>query len=377
MEIFGSEFNPLSDTEMPENFTVYGASFMKGSPKLEGKNPYTLFITASGNMFAAVAYQADMAGLSEEEKQNQFNDYTELGFCEFTGTDGRVVTIKQTKSHDGNNENGACNIEIAFDVPAAKIEKYTDLIRDNYNMSALVFVSEYLETDFSECSIEVNLQTNETIVSVQYYIDEVETVRQRIDENPQNEWGEWHGLQSANIQYGLIKNTLVFDNSGNAVLVLQTSRERNIALSEYAEPEFSFAKLGFSENGTCVVYEEHYPHFISAAIQREEWGSLPDDWNIELSDYDVNGYSLIMWYHMKEEKYRINIEKDGIGCSYDYYAGEDRIASPDLDTVRQTINNVFGTKGDDFYKKPIAYFKQFVQQHFGMSMLELYALPKQ
>ena len=101
-DIFGSEFNPLAELKMPDIFTVLAASFTKGSSKLEGRNPYTLYIAAEGNMYAAVAYQADIAiaGLSEEDKNDRFQEYSDNGFCEFTGTDGRVVTIRQTKPHD-------------------------------------------------------------------------------------------------------------------------------------------------------------------------------------------------------------------------------------------------------------------------------------
>ena len=39
------------------------------------------------------------------------------------------------------------------------------------------------------------------------------------------------------------------------------------------------------------------------------------------------------------------------------------------------FNDAFGTEGDDFYEKPIAYFEQLVQERFNMSIEELYALP--
>jgi hypothetical protein len=40
------------------------------------------------------------------------------------------------------------------------------------------------------------------------------------------------------------------------------------------------------------------------------------------------------------------------------------------------FNGAFGTQGDDFYHKPLAYFELFVQERFGMSVNDLYALPK-
>jgi hypothetical protein len=48
---------------------------------------------------------------------------------------------------------------------------------------------------------------------------------------------------------------------------------------------------------------------------------------------------------------------------------------PDKDTVQRMFNETFGTQGDDFYDKPMAYFEQLLQARFGVSVDELYALP--
>lgn len=39
------------------------------------------------------------------------------------------------------------------------------------------------------------------------------------------------------------------------------------------------------------------------------------------------------------------------------------------------FNDAFGTEGKELYDKPLAYFEQVVQERFGMSIDELYALP--
>lgn len=379
MDLFSIEFNPYADMQLP----VIAASFTKGSKKLEGRNPFILTIAVEGNMFAAVAYQADLAGLSEQEKNDRFNEYSENGFCEFTGTDGRVVTIMQQKPHDENHENGACLIDLTYNVPTADTEKYTDLIRDNYNMNALSSVKEFfdIESDFAECSIEVNLQKNEAIVAVQYYVDDAEAAKQRVAEIPQSEWREWYGLPSADIPYGLIRNTLVFDSRfGAAILVLQSNNELNSSLSEYVEPEFSLVKFGFGfdDAGTCGVYEQHEPHYMNVAIHKPEWGDFNEDWNIEYLD-QLNGYGLRITYNLNEDKYHITLDKDNEGSAFDYFPATKEYAGqyPDQDTLTRMFNDAFGTQGADFYDKPIAYFEQLVQERFGMSIDELYALPKQ
>lgn len=132
--------------------------------------------------------------------------------------------------------------------------------------------------------------------------------------------------------------------------------------------------FGFDDVGTCGVYEQHEPHYMSVAIHRPEWGEWNGGWNIEYMDV-VNGYSLRITYHADEGKYHISVDKDG-GASYDYYPATGK-HDGHPENVPQVFNAVFGTQGDDFYGKPLAYFEQLIQERFGMSIDELYALPKQ
>ena len=383
MDLLDSEFNPFAEVPLPDIFILLSASFSKGSEKMEGKSPFLLSISAEGNVYAAVAYMADVSGLSEQEKGDRFDEYSKNGFCEFSAKDGSIVTIRQQKPHDDKHENGACLIELTYYVPDADLEKYTDLVRDNYNMSALASVKDFfnIETDFTECSIEVVLQKNEANVAVQYYVDDADLIQQRIAEITTDELRDWHGLPSAVIPYGLINNTLIFDSRGGAaILVLQTSNDLNTSLGQYVESEFSLTKFGFGFDsaGTCGVYEQHDPHYMNVAIHRPEWGSFNEDWNIEYLD-QVNGYGLRITYLLSEDKYHISIDSNTEGAAFDYFPATKEYTGqyPDPDTLTRMFNDAFGTQGEDFYDKPLAYFEQLVQERFGMSIDELYALPKQ
>lgn len=383
IDLLGTEFNPYAKIELPDNFIVLSAVFTKGSPKLEGKNPFKLSISAQGNMYAAVAYLADVSGLSEQEKKDRFNEYSENGFCEFTGTDGYIVSIWQEKPHDEKHENGACLIELTYNVPDADLEKYTGLIRDNYNMNALASVKDLfnIEPDYTECGIELDLQRNEANVSVQYYVDDADSIQQSVAEISKDGLGEWYGHPSAVIPYGMINNTLVFDSRfGAAVLVIQSSKELNSSLGQYIEPEFSLVKFGFGfdDAGVCGVYSQKKPYDIEVAIRRPEWGDSNEDWNISYTD-QYNGYGLGITYYIEEDRYHIHLVKDNENAGFDYFPAKNEYTGqyPDQDKVNRMFNEAFGTEGEGFYDKPMACFEQLVQERFGMSIDELYALPKQ
>ncbi|MEN6472083.1 MAG: hypothetical protein ABFC62_11505, partial [Clostridiaceae bacterium] len=307
MDIFDSELNLFDDMKMPDIFTVFEAAFDKGSAKMEGKCQFALSMTGSGDMFAAVAYLADMAGLSEDEKSNRINEYLQGGFCEFEGKDGRIVIIRQADPNDdryayvkadGGHEQtgGGCVIEIIFYVDAADVEKYTDLVRDNYNLNALTPIADYLdvETDFSECGITVNLHQNEARAYAVYYIPNVDAVQKSIEENVQDGWWEWDGMMQTVMQYGPIKSKLTCDSKTGAITIEQINANLRTAMGEYVEAEVSLTKFGFGFDnaGTCGVYEQHEPYYMNVAIHRPEWGEFNEDWNIEYYDTAVNGYVL-------------------------------------------------------------------------------------
>ncbi len=145
-----------------------------------------------------------------------------------------------------------------------------------------------------------------------------------------------------------------------------------------------YEKLGFvmlDYKGTCL-YEEQTPHTLNISIHRTEWDeNVPAenrvDWSMELNDSDVNGYKLQILYYAAEGRYHVSIEKDGEEAAIDTCPakGERGGEWPDLDTAHRLFNDAFGTKEKELYDKTPAYFEQIVQERFGMSIDELYALP--
>ncbi len=390
MDIFSDEFNPFG---MDSPFTVFAAEFNKGSAKL-GNNQFVLSMTGSGNMFACVAYIADVSGLGLDEggKFALLEEYRANGyFCEFIGSDGQIVTIRQADPNDDRYEyveadgshdftGGGCVIDITFLINAADVEKYTDLVRDNYNLNALTSVADYLDVvpDFRECGISVNLHKNEVNAYAVYYLPNVDAVQKSIEENVQSDWWEWNGMMETVIRYGPIESKLTCDGKGGAITIGQANANLSTAMGEFVEAEVSLTKFGFGfdDAGTCGVYAQHEPHYMNVAIHRPEWGEHPDDWNIEYLD-QLNGYGLRITYHLSEDKYHITLDKGNERAAFDYFPATGKYTDeyPDLDTVKRMFNDAFGTEGDGFYEKPLAYFEQLVQDRFGMSIEELYALP--
>lgn len=380
-DIFGSVFNPYSDVAFPDNFNIYGASFHIGIEKMGGGPHYILSMTAEGQTEETIIFLGNLAGLEDEQAVAQNTEYIKNGgFCEFKDKDGTTFTIRKTNPDDDRYEYvDGCHIDIFVNLTDAVVPQYISLVRDNFNVNALALVADYFDTTpvFEECSIAVNLHKKETNVDMRYPVADVAAVQNSMVENVKSNWYDAQN-EKMGLSYGLLSIEYFFDIKDGNIYVNERSSELKSVLSAYIEAEISLVKLGFGfdQLDVCGVYEQHEPHYMSVAIHRPEWGEFNDNWNIEFMD-EVNGYLLRITYHALENKYHITVDKNNVGAAFDYlpttneYTGE----YPDQDTVIQMFNNAFGTEGNDFYEKPIAYFKQLVQERFSMSIEELYALP--
>ena len=156
----------------------------------------------------------------------------------------------------------------------------------------------------------------------------------------------------------------------------QTAAQPEQTPPPYALP---YERLGFTTDVSkaICVYAQHEPHYMQIAIHRPEWGVSPDEWNIEFHDSNVNGYKLVMQYFANEGKWHVYLEKDDVDCSFDDYPATDAKGweHPDIETVHRMVGAAFASQGKELYYKPLEYFEQWVQERFGMSIDELYALP--
>jgi len=145
-----------------------------------------------------------------------------------------------------------------------------------------------------------------------------------------------------------------------------------------------YERLGFvllDYKATCL-YEEQTPHSMNISVHRTEWDEDAPaenlvDWSMEFVDSDVNGYQLQILYYEADGRYHVSIAKDGEEAAYEIRpaAGEFGDESPSPDTAKQMFGDAFGTEGGEWHEEPLAYFEQTVQDRFGMSIDELFALP--
>lgn len=394
MDIFEDVFNPYASIGMPDIFTVFGASFVKGSQKHGADGVFTLSMTAKGNAYAAIAYQADVAGLGLDDaaKGKLVDKYRENGcFCELTGADGQIVTFRQADPNDDRYEyvesdgsHGISGAGIVIDITCfiseAEQDEYIRLVKDNFDTDALAPVAEYFDvsTDFGECGINVNLYKGDARAYVVYRLPDVQEICKAVQESGSNWWEEWNGLISAAFSHLSIESKLTFDGEDGAITVEQMTTA--LTRSGSGTATLQDLRFGFDEADLCGVYEERWPHYISVAITRPEWGVHGDGWNIEFIDTDIGErYELRITYCESDgenkPRYIIEISRDGAGARYEAIPSEG-IYTDNVDGAREMLADIFDEHEGELLDAPIDYFERFVRERFGMSVPELYALPK-
>ena len=154
--------------------------------------------------------------------------------------------------------------------------------------------------------------------------------------------------------------------------------DENIALvlpSQYEKLGFEFLDY----KGTYAYQENGMEIFI----HKQEWDkNVADenklDWSISFFDPNVKGYKMLILYFADINEYSISLEKDGTETRFDFYPAENKFEyNPQIiNPLRSTFNEAFGTQDDDFLNVPVRIFQASIQDRFGMSIEELYALPE-
>ncbi len=379
-DILGSEFNPYADTVFPENFDIYSASINIGDPKWGGKPKFSLSMTAEGKTDEAIAFLAQLAGIEDEDsKLKSIEEFKGGGFCEFKSADGATFTIKKTDPNDDRYEYvDGCHIDILANADDDALPRYISLVSDNYSLNALNAAADYfdIQPTYDQCAISLDYYKGSAEVSVRYDVKDAGAIQQKMAEELKPSWYDAENGRMG-FTYGMIDFEIQFDSKEGQAYVRERIRDFKAPARDYAAPEVSLTTLGFyyAEKDALCIYEDKQ-NGISIAVHRPEWGTGGVDWNIEYL-CNSNKYLVAVWYDADQQKYRIQADKGGSSAAYEYdiNAGEYGNEWPDPETVKKQFISALGIKDDDVYPKALDMFEQTVEDLFGMSVDELYALP--
>ncbi len=144
--------------------------------------------------------------------------------------------------------------------------------------------------------------------------------------------------------------------------------------------------LGFiaDESIASYLYEQREPHYFTVEIHNPEWGSWERGDDVRFFTPLSDEYRIVVSYHIDERRFTVGADdNDGGGAAYTCFIGSDEYidvwCSDESMTVeeyfKRAINDPAVTHPSDIYQFSVKQMVRTVEDTFGMSIDELYALP--
>jgi len=384
-DLLSDELNVFSDVAFPDGYTVYAAGFENNV----NFDLYELYLTAGGNPEDIITYISNLLGLSTEESIRESIDaFLSNGSVTIFGTqvEGGLnadCDIKATKENDYDYDYvPGCTLRLRS--PITDASGYEEIIEGNYNLNSLTEVADFFDptpiTGQSQIYVRKN-RDNAQIDMVYNTIEDVAEVMESMkaaltyenfDEN----------IHVMNLpSCGEVGNSIFFDLENNSISIFQGLGDSGKNYKDYKTATTKLTDLGFQnyieQDAVCEFKDD--AHNLSIAINIPQWGSRPDKWenSCVLFLKGINGYLLAIWYYPDEGRYAVQADKDDTSAKYEYYTETGKFDGeyPDPDTVKAQFEDMYtGLEVEDDYMKGIELFQGYVNDTFGMSIDDLYAL---
>lgn len=178
----------------------------------------------------------------------------------------------------------------------------------------------------------------------------------------------------------LLTPFVFFDNTLQEALGIPIDILYSMPFDENIVLQSKYEGLGFvflDYKGTYAYQENGMEIFI----HKPEWDDNVAtehklDWSISFFDPNVKSYQMLILYFADMNVYLISLEKDGTETRFNYYPATNKFEynPQEIEPLRSVLNEALHTQGDDFLNVPMSIFEANIQDRFGMSIEELYAL---
>ena len=393
IDLLGKGYNPFFDVAFPAGYLVFGAQFFTADSHTGAKDTYLLDLTAEGNPADIAKTCAGMLGVTDETQLSTYIASLEKdGFVVIEGTyAGKPANVVMKKTSAGADfdqciEVDGCRVEFAVEIDADSAKKCSALVLANYSTAALGYLAAQFGDDtihMDQLSIFVNTQRPEkTTVTVYHTVKDIAALLSSFKETLQISWFD-EAYSTIGLQYGRQNLAYTFDLESSVVEVRLSPNDNSTPAGEYrpagevALSEKSLTKLGFQydEQEKFCIYEDKEQN-IQFVISRPDIGDSQKDWNTQYLQ-KKNDYLIGIWYSEKDKQFAIQAYKEGldIGCHFDPATGSTDGGWPDPDMVTKIFQEAYGIKDDNIRAWIIQDYEKAVQDRFGMTWQEIYALP--
>lgn len=387
IDLLGTGYNLFLDVAFPAGYTVYGARFDSAQPNKGRGDLFMVNLTAEGDCLEIVRYCAKLLGVTDEATLTAYADsMTNDGFAEIIGTYAGKTAYAWLKQTDAGYESDqitdvdGCRVELAADVTGEQAEQYRTLVLANYSTAMLGDFADRLGENTIRrdmLGILVNAQKpDRTEVYVSHEVQDAAGLFAEMTEKLQTSWFD-EATASMGIDYAMQRVKYSFHVESNIVNAQLSPNDNTTPAGEFKLSDVSLTRFGFQHfpQDGLAIYKEDQNH-LEIAIAKPDWGHV-EDWNFEFLG-ESNGCSLGMWYSEATGLFNVGVNKGGEDATAEYVVAENAFTSdvyPDEETQKRLFSEAAGITEGDYSAAVFALFEQAVQERFGMTWQELYALP--
>ena len=386
IDLLSAPYNVFSDVAFPEGYTVYGARFDSADPPKNAYARYAIYLTAEGNPAEIAQYFAGVLGITDETKLQAFADTMETEVAQdiygtYLGVPAFAMMKKTEAGYDYPEctEVNGCRVELSVDIPADQTGIYNALILQNSNSGIFGELSNQIGEGTllkDLMSIFVNVQRPErTTVYLMHKVGNAETLMADMAANLSPDWFD-EPNKSMGLSYGYIKGNYSFDFEQNIVY-------ENLQLGEITSPAGEFVKSDRSLMGLGFQFDPESGLYLYDDKSTEVRVEIAKTGTNVMDDYDMtyicisNGYVLVMWYDDETQTLTLQADKDDISTKCDYQIASGTFGNfwPSEEMVQEHFALALGLPDGDVRAAAVQKMADDIQNRFGMTWQELYALP--
>lgn len=163
--------------------------------------------------------------------------------------------------------------------------------------------------------------------------------------------------------------------TGSAGAISYSNATKEASIIEKAD--VSLTTLGFELDPKLGIYtykNDDTKSYVS--IARPDLGESQLDFNLELLQ-EVNGYLIGIWYYEKDNQLLLQVNQGEIDTKYYYDLANKTYGNEwsSIGSVQEQFEAALGKQEGDFHDAALKLFTDTIQERFGISWQELYALP--
>jgi hypothetical protein len=385
-ELLSAPYNLFTDVAFPAGYTVYGARYDSAQPEKGLNDHYVLYLTVEGDKAQTARYFADLLGVTDETTITGYADaLTRDGFAQIDGAYHAVPAVAQLKQTQAGVDAGeivdvdGCRAELSLDLDASQIPLFQAFIRANTNTSVFGTLADRFPDDalaLDRLSCYVNLAKPEiTTFYLIYRLQDALALEQEIASQLPTSWHD-EASHSLGLTYGNIQYGLRFNLDDNSVRVDLNPNDNAHPAGAFSLSEQSLSKLGFQyfpQDG-LAIYEDKGQN-IQVAIAHPDWHHA-EDWNL-LILCDSNKQQLMFQYFEQEARFMVvGFQNDQtVGSNYDLKTNMFDQGFPKPEEMQACFTKALGSAEGDLRVRVLEVFTTLLQERFGLTWQELYALP--